>query len=69
MKAKALFYLRRYVNDLEDKAMFDQVKAAKSGLSYSERQARMNDADKYKDEYEALSWVFEQINKLPEKTS
>ena len=58
---KALFYLRRYRKDLESKAVFDHEQAAKQGMSYSERQKRVEDADKYKEEYEVICALCDQL--------
>jgi hypothetical protein len=66
MKAKALFYFRRYFKDIEEKVDFDQEAAAESGMSYPERQRRMKESEKYIDEYEALRWIWNKIQELPD---
>lgn len=66
MKAKALFYFRRYLKASERMAKVEQEQMAKEGLSYSERQYRTEKAEKCKDEYETLQWIWDRINELPD---
>lgn len=61
MQETALFYLRRYRNDLESKATFDHEYAAKRGMSYGDRQRKIEEAEKNKQEYDAICWVYDQI--------
>lgn len=66
-KERALFYLRRYRNDLETKAMFDHELAAKQGMPYNERLNKLEEADKFKHEYETLCWIYDQIASMDDK--
>jgi hypothetical protein len=56
-----LFYLCRYRKELESKAVFDHEQAAKQGMSYSERQKGVESAEKYKEEYEVICALCDQL--------
>ncbi len=66
MKERALFYLRRIVNELEDKANVNQVRVANQGLPYGQRRALTEEAEKYQNERDAMNWVYEKILELKE---